>query len=131
MVNGSPKAGVDNIKQHLRIYPLSQAANPPATKFVNVSGKAFNTIHAMDYSFFEEVNEVVQDEPSAAIDPETLGLLAAIGIEKGKPFAPDARMKKILTDAAVVGNATPVPMLTAHVLPKLISIPTAPGVPRL
>ena len=35
-----------------------------------------------------------------------LGLLASIGIEKGKPFAPDERMKKILTEAAVVGNAT-------------------------
>jgi hypothetical protein len=105
-VNGSPKPGVDNIKQHLRIYPLSEAANPPATKFVNVSGKAFNTIHAMDYSFYEEVNEVVQDEPNSAMDPETLGLLASIGIEKGKPFAPDDRMKKILTEAALVGNAT-------------------------
>ena len=60
----------------------------------------------MDFSFFEEVNEVVQEEPNAAQDPETLGLLAAIGIEKGKPFAPDARMKKILTEAAAVGSAT-------------------------
>jgi hypothetical protein len=41
-----------------------------------------------------------------AIDPETLGLLASIGIEKGKRFAPDARMKKILVEAAAVGNAT-------------------------
>jgi hypothetical protein len=35
-----------------------------------------------------------------------LGLFAAIGIEKGKPFAPDDRMKKILTEAAAVGDAT-------------------------
>ena len=105
-VNGDPKPGVDSIKKHLRIYPLSQAANPPPTKFVNVSGKSYNTIHAMDFSYYEEVNEVVQEEPSEAIDPETLGLLASIGIVKGKPFAPDARMKAILTEAASVGNAT-------------------------
>ncbi len=105
-VNGDPKPAVDSIKQHLRIYPLAQAANPPATNFVNTSGKAFNTIHSTDYSFYEEVNEVVQEEPNAAIDPETLGLLASIGIEKGRPFAPDDRMKKILTEAAAVGNAT-------------------------
>jgi hypothetical protein len=37
-------------KSHLRIYPLAEAANPPETKFVNVSGKAFNTTHAMDFS---------------------------------------------------------------------------------
>ena len=105
-VNGDPKPGVDAIKQQLRIYPLADAAKPPATNFVNVSGKAFNTIHAMDASFFEEVNEVVQEEPADAIDPETLGLLASIGIEKGTPFAPDARMKKILAEAAAVGQAT-------------------------
>ena len=105
-VNGDPRPAVDSIKQHLRIYPLAQASKPPATNFVNVSGKAFNTIHAMDFSYFEEVNEVVQEESSDAIDPETLGLLASIGIVKGKPFAPDARMKAILTEAASVGNAT-------------------------
>ncbi len=60
----------------------------------------------MDYSFYEEVNQVVQEEPNSAIDPETLGLIASIGIEKGKPFAPDDRMKKILSEVAVVGNAT-------------------------
>jgi len=106
MVNGDPRPAVENIKKNLKVYPLSQAANPPATKFVNVSGKSFNTIHSLDYSFFEEVNEVVQEEPADATDPETLGLLASIGIEKGKPFAPDARMKKILTEAANVANAT-------------------------
>jgi hypothetical protein len=88
------------------VYPLAQAKNPPAMKFVNVSGKEFNTIHANNYHFYEEVNTLVQEEPTAAMDPETLGLLAAIGIEKGKTFAPDERMKKILTEAAAVGNAT-------------------------
>lgn len=106
VVNGDPKPGVDGIKQKLRIYPLAQAADPPATNFIDVSGKVFNTIHAVDFSYFEEVNQVVQEEPNPAMDPETLGLLASIGIEKGKPFAPDARMKKILTEAAAVGNAT-------------------------
>jgi hypothetical protein len=105
-VNGDPKPGVDAIKQQLRIYPLANAAKPPATNFVNVSGKAFNTIHAMDASFFAEVNEIIQEEPVDAIDPETLGLLASIGIEKGTPFAPDARMAKILAEAAAVGQAT-------------------------
>jgi hypothetical protein len=105
-VQSDPKPAVDSIKNRLRIYPLVQAANPPATRFVNASGQSFSTIHAMDFSFFEEVNEVVQEELRDAMDPETLGLLAAIGIEKGKPFAPDARMKTILTEAAAVANAT-------------------------
>jgi hypothetical protein len=105
LMNGDPKPAVESFKQRLRIYPLAQAANPPAPTFVNVSGKPFNTIHSMDFSFFEEVNQVVQEEPNEAMDPETLGLLASIGIEKGKPFSPDVRMKKILSEAANVANA--------------------------
>ena len=106
LVNGDPKPAVENIKQHLRIYPLSKADNPPVLTFANGSGRSFNTIHSSDFTFFAEVNDVVQEEPADAIDPETLGLLATIGIEKGKPFAPDERMKNILTEAAYVANAT-------------------------
>src|ERR1700723_4562548 len=105
-VNGDLKPAADGIKKNLRIYPLSQAANPPATKFINGSGVELNTIHSNDFSYFEELNEVVQQEPSEALDPERLGLFASIGIGKGKPFAPDERMKKILSDSAAVGNAT-------------------------
>jgi hypothetical protein len=104
--NGSTKTSLENTRKFYKAYSLSDAANPPPVKFINVSGKEFNTIHANDFHFYDEVNAIVQSEPNEASDPETLGLLAAIGIEKGKEFAPDARMKKILTDAVAVGNAT-------------------------
>jgi hypothetical protein len=106
LVDGDPRPAVENIKRHLRIYPLAAAANPPALTFVNASGRSLNTIHSTGFTFFEDVNDVVQEEPDEATDPETLGLLAAIGIVKGKPLAPDERMKAILTDAAYVANAT-------------------------
>ncbi len=106
IVDGDLRPAVKNTKQNFRVYPLDCAANPPAMTFVNISGAAFNTIHANDVSFFEEVAPVVQEEPLDAIDPETRGLLAAIGLQKGKPFAPDARMQAILAEAAAVGNAT-------------------------
>ena len=78
----------------------------PEMKFVNISGKAFNTIGPSDYSAFEYLNRTIQDEPGDALDPYTLGVFAAIGIEKGKPFTPDDRLKKILIEAAAVGDAT-------------------------
>ena len=59
-----------------------------------------------DYSFWELLNKVIQEEPPEGADPTTLGLFASIGIEKGKPFAPDERMKAILTDAANIGAVT-------------------------
>ena len=105
-VDGDLKPGVESIRKHLRIYPLAEVRHPPATKFINGSGIELNTIHANDFSYFEELNQIVQEEPSEALDPERLGLFASIGIEKGKPFAPDARMRKTLTEAAAVGNAT-------------------------
>jgi hypothetical protein len=105
-VNGSPKPAVDTTKNIVRVYPLSQKNNPPKMTFVNASGKFVNTIHRMDYKIYEEMNEVVQAEPSEGENPEILGVLASIGIKKGQPFKPDARMKKILTDAANAGAAT-------------------------
>lgn len=106
LVDGDPKPGVDLVEKHTKIYRLKDAANPPKLKFVHVSGKAFSTLAPADYSFWEYLNEVVQEEPTDSVDPVTLGLYASIGIQKGKPFEPDARMKKILTEAAVVGDAT-------------------------
>lgn len=106
LVNGDPKPAADSIKQHFRVYPLGKQASAPNMNFVNGSGKPANTIHANNFKFYEEIDQLVQDEPSSAIDMETLGLLRSIGIVKGQSFAPDARMKKILTDAVAVGNAT-------------------------
>ena len=74
--------------------------------FVDISGADFNMVFANDASFFDLVAAAVRDEPLDAVDPEIRGLLAAIGIRKDTPFAPDARMQGILAEAAAVGNAT-------------------------
>ena len=122
--NNDPKPAVELIRKTMKIYPYTPggygtsiatalegkvrlAANPPVpeTKFVDASGKAFNTIPPSDFSFFEMINAAVQQEPADSYNPELAGELAAIGIVKGKPFNPDARMRKTLTDAAAVGNA--------------------------
>jgi len=105
-VNGSTKPAVEATKKLFRLYPLSQKDNPPKMNFINVSGTEHNTIHRMDYGYWDEVNETIQAEPTTGLDPEIRGMLASIGIEKGKPFNPDARMKKILTEAAKVGSVT-------------------------
>jgi len=106
LVDGSTRPGVESAKKQLKIYQLSDAANPPEMKFVNASGLPSNFVPPGDYSFWSLLNEAIQEEPSAGSDPTTLGLFASIGIEKGKPFDPDARMKKILTDAANIGTVT-------------------------
>jgi hypothetical protein len=74
-------------------------------EFINVSGRKMNTILPNDYTFFAKLHDLIQGEPEDCLRPEAKGMMAAIGIEKVKPFKPDARMKKILTDAAAIGNA--------------------------
>src|SRR5262249_33378161 len=104
---GDIAATVRNVKANAAIYPLhatTETGEPPATTFVNTSGVRFNTISANTFWFYEELNGVVKNEPANFVDPDTVGLFAAIGIKKGKPFAPDARMKAILTDAVAVAN---------------------------
>mgnify|MGYP003384798464 FL=1 len=103
---GDLKASTRGLRESFRAYPLAQANNPPKQKIFNLSGKQINTIHANDEHFYKELNAVVQYEPADAFNPDLVGLFASIGIKKGKPFAPDARMKKILKDAAAIGNAT-------------------------
>lgn len=93
------------VKAKFRSYPLSKVDNPPEQKFHNLSGKQMNTIHANDFEFFEELNAVIQYEPADAFNPEIVGLFASIGIKKGQSFNPDARMKKLLTEAVAIGNA--------------------------
>ena len=125
MESNDPAPTVATIKSTLKIYPYSPGgagtsvgtlltgtvpfAAPvevPATTFVEGTGTAFNTIPPTDAGFFETVHALLQDEPAESGDPEIVGHLAELGIVKGKPFAPDDRMRKILEDAATVGNAT-------------------------
>jgi hypothetical protein len=106
MKNGDPKPGVASLKAGLRVYPLSEAANPPATQFIDLSGKTMNTVHANNIMFYDEIDQIVQEEPAGAYGPDMTGLFASIGMVKGKPFAPDTRTKAILNDAVAVGNAT-------------------------
>lgn len=123
--DNDPKPAIENIRKTMKVYPyqpgsygssLAQALEGkvriapepkiPETKFIEGSGLSFNTIPPSDIGFFELINENIQMQPATSYDVELAGQLAAIGIVHGKPFNPDARMKKILSDAAAFGQAT-------------------------
>ncbi len=106
IVDGSSGPASRMFRTGVKIYPLDRQGDPPPMEFINGSGLAFNTIHANDFSFYEELHHVVDREPVEIIDPETRGLIAAIGIRKGHPFQPDQHLRDILVDAVAVGNAT-------------------------
>ena len=106
LVDGKPDAASTMWRTGLKVYPLAQADNPPAMNYIDGSTVPFNTIHANTYEFYEELHTVIDREPVDFVEPQLLGIAASIGIKKGKPFEPDARMEAILREAVTVGNAT-------------------------
>lgn len=123
--HSDPKPVAESIRRFTKVYPfepggvgtsiaafldgkakLGRVSEPPPTVFHEASGKVMNTIPPSDWTLYDMLNEVVQREPATSLDAELMGPIAAIGIVKGKPFAPDARMKRIMTEALALANAT-------------------------
>ncbi len=90
------QASVDYGKK-LKVYPLSAAANPPQTAFSDVKDVLFDSTIKWNSSFFENLNRVVQEEPWIVRDRVMIDELKTLGIEKGKPFAPDQHTQSLLT----------------------------------
>jgi hypothetical protein len=86
--------------KRIRFYPLSQAANPPPTVFVDAIDIVFDSTIPYDLRFFQTLDRFVQREPWLERDKAMIDQLKTIGIEKGKPFDPDANTQKILSAAA-------------------------------
>lgn len=89
----------------IKIYPLSKADNPPATTYVDAAGVMYDATIPYDIRFFESLDRVVQHEPWLERDRVMIDTLRSLGIEKGKKFAPDAKMTAILNAAAKQAHA--------------------------
>jgi len=124
LVNNSTETSSNTVKNNLKVYPYTEGAHGTSVasylngnaslakskeaatpRFVDVSGKDFNTLPPANYVHFEYINELIQSQPVGAINPEIAGQLAAIGIVKGKEFNPDEKTKAILSKAVEVANA--------------------------
>jgi len=80
----------------LKVYRLSAASNPPSTNFIDAYPKKWDTLPKYDISFFHDLSDSINEEPVLERDLAMMGILSAIGIEKGKPFNPDERTQQIL-----------------------------------
>ncbi len=93
-VIGFGEGAMDYFRKGCKIYPLS--TGPRECTYTNVTGVPINTLVPEDATAFAWMHALINYEPAEAFGKERLGELASIGIEKGKPFNPDARMQKIL-----------------------------------
>lgn len=91
--------------RQIKLYPLSQAAMPPATTFVDAIDVVMDATIPYDLRFFQSLNRMVQIEPWLSRDKIMIDMLKSIGIEKGKPFNPDPGTQEILNAAASEAHA--------------------------
>jgi hypothetical protein len=86
--------------KRIKLYPLKQAGKVPSTTFVDAIDVVYDATIPYDLRFFESLHRVVQIEPWLARDRLMIEVLRSIGIEKDKPFAPDAKTQSALESAA-------------------------------
>ena len=90
---------------HLRIYPYAQRKDPPNMDVLDAGTKAWSGLPPRGMDYWRRVDDVFQSEPIEPRDIFFHAMLRPLGLVKGKAFKPDARQAKILTDAALVGEA--------------------------
>jgi hypothetical protein len=93
-------SGPVNLVEQTRIYPLGQQATATLMQFPDASAKPVNMLYPQDGNAFDILSRFIDDEYVDPSDMEMRGLLADVGIIKGKAFAPDAATLDILDKAA-------------------------------
>ncbi|MDO9024294.1 DUF1254 domain-containing protein [Zwartia sp.] len=89
----------------LRLYPYAQRDNPPVTRFLKPEGRKWSQVPPRGLAYWERLADILNREPVAERDRFFMAMLAPLGIEKGKPFKPDERQKKLLMEATFVGES--------------------------
>jgi len=106
-LGGDLKGAIERI-QTVKIQPLSPPAGWAQPTWTNVTDKSFDATPLQwenTLKFWEILHRIIDTEPAYEPFRNSYGELAALGIVQGKPFAPDARMTRILAQAAKMGNA--------------------------
>jgi hypothetical protein len=120
--------------KQMKVYPLTRAADPAPTVFTDAKDVDFDSTIRYDASFFASLNRVVQEEPWLDRDRAMIDTLKSLGIEKGKPFQPDAATKTVLASAAQEAHAWLAAKYETPGLPPFFSPTsrwTAPALPEV
>jgi len=104
LINNDKEDAVKRVRA-TKIYPLKEAGNPKPTKFISMSGAVINTLPPTGIEYWERLSTFINNNPVDERDRFYMAMLKPLGIEKGKPFKPDARQKSILEEATRIGDA--------------------------
>ncbi len=104
-LGGASFADAAHFAKNIRAYPLSEAEMDPEGHHVDMAGKHLPTLPVFDLSFFEKIAELMDREPLLERDMVMGGMLASLGIEKGRAFEPEGKVKEALEAAVEDGHA--------------------------
>jgi hypothetical protein len=97
-------AAAERILTAYRLYPAKDAANPPKTRVITPDGRPWSGTQPRGMAYWERLNELLQIEPVKEEDRLLMAMLKPLGIEKGKPFRPNAAQTRALADGAEIGQ---------------------------
>ncbi len=83
--------------RQMKIYPLGEK---PATEYIDLYGKLLEMTPVLDETIYAEIHDIINEEPVEEMNLTMMGLLAGIGVEKGKPFAPGDKLQSVHATAA-------------------------------
>ena len=106
LYNGATDADAEKYAHTINIYYLSEAANPPATIYLDATPTSYNSLPVYDYTFFEDMNDVIQNNPIRPQDKAMVELLKVLGIEKGKLFDPNEEQKRGMNEGLKLAYAS-------------------------
>jgi hypothetical protein len=110
------RAGDELVKQ-VKVYPLSQAANPPAQRLLDMTDVMYNGLVKFDESYFAGLARMLSEETVQPRNLQIMGMLVPLGIERGKEFKPDAATVVVLNKAAAEAQAWLMYKVTTDVTP--------------
>lgn len=106
LYKGATDADAADYAKRIKIYYLSEAGSPPATKHISASDVPYDSLPYYNFTFFEDINDVIQNNPIRPQDKVMAALLKGLGIEKGKPFNPTERQKQAMNEGLELAYAS-------------------------
>lgn len=95
---GATDADAAEYAQTIKVYYLSEAKNPPPTNHLDATNVRYDCLPYYNYTFFQDINDVVQNNPIRPQDKVMFSLAKDLGIEKGKPFKPTEKQKMAMNE---------------------------------
>jgi hypothetical protein len=101
---GADPVAAEALVRKYQLYAYDERPRPPVTKFIPVGDKTWSSEQPRDIKYWQYLHDVLAAEAPEERDRFFHGMLLTLGIEHGKPFAPTDKQRKILNDAAVMGD---------------------------